>query len=172
MKKRLQMVTREPQKYGTEERNKILENFFPKAVIHSTYYLPFSPPKGYTLQANPLPVCSDIHSLDTLSFLQHIVANSIYQTLPPTSFHLGGYQQLLGRQELEKGRGLSPLFHPPTGISARDPVLSGIMANSHAPCSSRVGIFRWLHRLFGMSLSPLSLPTNPAFCRKFSVHNV
>jgi len=97
---------------------------------------------------------------------------SIYQTLPPTSFHVAGYQQLLGRQEQEKGGGLSPLFHPPTGISARDSVLSGIMANSHAPCSPRGGYLPVAaHSLFGMSLSPLPSPTNPVFCRKFSVHN-
>lgn len=175
---------REPQKHGTEERNTILENFFPKAIIHSIYYLPFSPSKGYTLQANPLHVCSHIHSLDTLSFLQHIVANSIYQTLLPTTqegYHSrSGVPAAPGKTGAGKRPGsLTPFpathrhFHQGFGPFQKVPLpLSGIMANPHAPCSPRGGRLPVAaHSLFGMTLSPLPSLTNPVFCSKVSIHN-
>ena len=74
-----------------------------------------------------------------------MVANSIYQTLPPTSFHVGGYQQLLGRQEQEKA-GVSHPFsiHPPASL----PGIQSFLVSWPTPMPAAapgVGIFRWLH---------------------------
>lgn len=110
-----------------EIKNHNSENFFSKSISQSID-LPIFPPKDHTPHSSHLLFSSHIHSLDSLSFLQSITGNYISQTPLPTGFQVelagGRHRWQLGGQVQGRGRGLSPPFHPPMGISSTDAALS------------------------------------------------